>query len=345
MRRYLATANQTGAASLLTVIFLSLLITVVALSFVRLTVVEQRQSSDDDLTKRAFYAAESGVEDAKRAIAKYQAGTLASLNESVCDPAEGDGELINEPGLESRYTCQLIDLTAPNFQALIPAWQSVQVPLKSSSGFTQVRISWHTEEDGAYSVRSSTLGNWEAVSGWNYPAMPRAFFFWHPNGVFNGAGSLSQSVIFFNPDGGGVSTHNLSDENATSDAQCQSSVPAGGYACSVTVTGFSSANSYFLRLSALYRSAHVQIELLDASGTPVDMQGAQAVVDVTGKAGDAFRRVEARVALSSSDILPDYALQSAENICKRFFIIDDANDPDNPFTSLNPGIDPDTLCQ
>jgi hypothetical protein len=72
------------------------------------------------------------------------------------------------------------------------------------------------------------------------------------------------------------------------------------------------------------------------------MQGAQAVIDSTGKAQDVLRRIQVHVPLtpSSENSLSDYALQSSEALCKRFIVMDSYFDNQvTGVTSTNP------LCQ
>jgi hypothetical protein len=53
------------------------------------------------------------------------------------------------------------------------------------------------------------------------------------------------------------------------------------------------------------------------------MEGAQAVIDSTGKAQDVLRRIQVNVPLraTSQNELSDYAIQSTDAICKRFSVM------------------------
>ncbi|HEX9594714.1 MAG TPA: hypothetical protein VF996_01105 [Candidatus Saccharimonadales bacterium] len=329
--------DQKGSMSLLTVIFFALIFTIVTISFVRLAITEQRQSVDEDLTTRAYYAAESGVEDAKRALQQYQSGTLllADLNGDDCSlPSGYNGDLTNDPEIDSAYTCQLIDLSPANFQAELGPWEAVTIPLNGESAFDRVRIDWHIHTTGASYGRRTNPSNTQLIDvpAWtsgNFPAMLRAGIFSHPSGNFNPT-QVNQDVLFINP-AASTAVASLGDDGEVVNGSCVAPANinnfAGTYACTVTISGVSAQN-FYLRLQSLYTSTFVQVTLLN-NNTPVLFEEVQALVDVTGRAGDIFRRVEARVSLLSNNYpLPDIALWSNTDICKAFSVTDDPADYD-----------------
>ncbi len=81
--------QRSGAVSLYVVIFATLLLMVVTLSFVRIMLQEQRSSSGDDISQAAYDSALAGVEDAKLAVIKYNHCLNAELDDGAAGLADG----------------------------------------------------------------------------------------------------------------------------------------------------------------------------------------------------------------------------------------------------------------
>lgn len=353
--------NQKGAVSLITVILLMFVFLIVTLGFLRLTISEQRQTTDADLNSRAFYAAESGIEDAKRLINYYNNDGLITdseatrLNGDNCNVATEDGvegEALKERAilsseLDTEVTCQLIDMAPGEFVKTIGENKSIFVPLipddATPSEVTRVRIEWHTVADGVVEPRSSSLSGLPEYSCWNnneesgcsdgvnYPALLRVGVFSHPESSFS-RNNITNKIAYLNPNDGGDGNVNLAQyERPTASAnqnvlqtapKCTSITESSGsdtYACSLEVGGLGNGIKY-LRITPLYRGTTVKISMYrnnDDLNNPLKFKNLQAKIDVTAKAGDVIRRVEARIPLTSvDDVLPDEAITTADQLCK-----------------------------
>ena len=167
--------KQAGAVSLFVVIFAMLLITVITISFLRLMVNDQSQASDTDLSQSAYDSAQAGVEDAKRALLRYQQvcatdpGACASLNDAIslagCNQAVRFGGVVSDGGtgevqvqqtqegnendkaLNQAYTCVTMKLATEDYVGTLNAEESQLVPLVGKEGFDTVVVNWYSPED------------------------------------------------------------------------------------------------------------------------------------------------------------------------------------------------------
>ncbi|TAH33611.1 hypothetical protein EYC58_00570 [Candidatus Saccharibacteria bacterium] len=198
--------RENGVVSILSVIFFIILMSIIAVSFLRIVTNEQEQVIQDDLSKGALAAARSGVEDAKRALLYCRlnpaASACAMLANRPCpgvfadNPTGnfqtvlglnrlGDGSIgVGDPtnNNNERYTCVTISQNTPDYTGIMREGLGDFIPLRGTGVFNQIRISWHqTALDGTAAIPPvgpiSTDTNprrteWPA-SGTRYIAMPR----------------------------------------------------------------------------------------------------------------------------------------------------------------------------
>ncbi len=106
------------------------------------------------------------------------------------------------------------------------------------------------------------------------------------------------------------------------EAACKDS---GDYACKTTFDGESLVTKdkdYYLRINAIYRSAHFKITAYDKNGSKLYFDGVQPLVDVTGRSSDSFSRIQARLKPSfdknadSTNWWPEYVIDTNGKVCK-----------------------------
>jgi len=370
--------QQAGFVSLFTVIFFTLLITVITVSFLGVVITEQQQSLNNDLTASALNAAESGIEDAKRVILAYfnmpngttKTTLFSALTSSQCNALSSDptaqslgvsnnGSVTGQANLNQYYTCLTVNLFSPNYTANSSAGKSVFIPLVGQSNYNQLVVSWHLVSNtvgkdgdgrpGKYvsspTVLPQVTGNGSSWSANGYPAYLRVELYGYPTGNFARSDISDRTrSLFLVPSVVGANTaikldaadplpHQFdTDKSALQPIQCSATpatVAVGTYACTAAISlpgaaSFNTANnSYFLRVTPLYGPTHFSVALRDGnSGNSVNFNGVQPIIDVTGKAGDVYRRVQARVVLGNIANLPEYAAESAGDICKNMVISD-----------------------
>lgn len=172
--------KQQGAVSLFVVIFATLLITIVTVSFIQLMLRDQQQSTSSDLAQSAYDSAQAGVEDAKRLLILDQScrnGTAASTANcaaiaAALTPALGDsqtscntlavagivgetnGETIIQQSsgdsasqLNQAYTCVKVGVNTDDYKGNADVNQSDIIPLRGVGTFTSIELSWFSRED------------------------------------------------------------------------------------------------------------------------------------------------------------------------------------------------------
>lgn len=251
---------------------------------------------------------------------------------------------------DQAYTCVNIDLDTPDFLLTVRGTASDIVPLRATGSFDRVVIEWYTQANagvGNAASGAATAPQLPRQTAWNgtTPPVLRAQTM-TPGSSFTidslNASSGSQTV-FLMPGAatpsGATNTHvNLSTairatspgeyNNAPTTTNCSRDFSNNGYACKVTLilpseVSQAASDNAVLRLQALYANRGVDIRVSLYNGaTLVNFNGVQPMVDATGRANDLFRRVEARLRTDEAFNYPDYAVDSAESICKDFSVVE-----------------------
>lgn len=350
--------HQNGGVSLFIVIFTALIVTIITISFTKFMISNQRQTSQNDLSQRAYNSAIGGVEDAKRVLVRYaeecKANSAActtmrqTIDKQSCDTvsqiiSNSDKEVqIGAEVQNQAYTCVKIQTNTPNYQLSLAKDQSAVVPLKSASDFNAIRITWFkkpkTVVDDNVNYYQQGAVSLPQESQWQ-PDMPpilRAQLI--PGSVaISSLDSNARTAFLYPIDGGGGSVDLNSDQRRASGAKtsppqlanCATTYSSASTAgvCKVTLSlpkigATRDTKSAYLQLAALYNATDVTIELLK-DNTVVNFDGVQPLVDSTGRADDLFRRVEARIKIGGVALpYPDATINVKGNFCKAFTLRD-----------------------
>lgn len=353
--------RESGAAAIFIVVFASLLLMVITLSFVRLMLIDQSQATTNDLSQSAYNSALSGVEDGKRLLLLQQscsgatppsaaicAAANTAINADKCNTIQAglavvgvDEAAVGAAALDQAYTCVKITTDTLDYQKTLSAGQSQIIPLKSTSVFNTVAISWYSNEDLSSGTTAALTGGattpltttWPA----NAPPIIRAQFI-QTGGSFTLADfdtNKGANSVFLYPKSAGTNIY----DTAIDARRTPSSGPVGvrctpgfaaKYACTIRITynqppapvTFANRGAY-LRLNSIYGDAHYSVQLFN-NATPVTFDGVQPLIDVTGRANDMFRRVLARVELAGSFVYPEAAIDLRNDLCKDFSVTDDS---------------------
>jgi uncharacterized protein YegL len=341
------------------------IITLIVLGFAAMARREQRQSLDQQLSAQAFYAAESGVEDAKVAIKRdLDAGR---------EPISKDNCIANNPGgsypvgpqmvLDAEnavsYTCLKVDMTPGSIAYDGIDDNGIVIPMEAEEVIDRIQITWRPSNppNGTpANCPASTLNTFTPQNAWpcGYGVLRTDLV--HTGGTLTRGNLLgSQHTAFFQPTrstangtvsyGGSAGQPNVVAGNCGTASYTQ---------CVAVINGLGGRTKFSMRISSFYQPSNISIVAFNAANEPVPIGGVQAVVDVTGKATDVLRRIQVRIPISEPPgTPPPYAIQSNNAICKRFTsandyfnIPNDIVNPDagNPMCLTRIDIDPPPAC-
>lgn len=326
--------NETGLASLVIAILIVIVVTTLVLGFMQIISREQRRTLDNQLSSQAYYAAESGVNDAVKAIQEfgYKGGktTCAPLTASASPtpPPPISASVPNSnyltPDGNVQYSCLLIDPTPISIEYdQVDTSHSVLFPIESTGGseISNIKFEWESA--------TSNL-NPRGPSGVSFP--PSAD--WKSIGVLRidlVAGSSlqrgdlidkSRTYFVYPNQGAGSSFVNFGDTSkngAIINGKCGGGSANKKHVCKVVFNNIPSGRMY-ARIMAVYSPIKVTVSAVGLDGTtPIKFVGAQSDIDATGKAADVLRRIRVRVPMRNMD-LPDAAIVSMSSLCKKFGI-------------------------
>lgn len=327
--------NQAGLVSFLVVTIIMLLLTLIVLAFARLVRREQVQTLDRQLNTQAFYAAESGVNDALNALA---ADPSLANGTTDCDDFITNAGLNNDLGNGVSYSCLLVDASPPELNfSNISTDRSTVTPIKAQGGvpITSLQISWEDTAGGtnlsgcpAAGTFPTTWSNSCSVGVMRLELLP----FSSPTN--RSTFITSRGIAFVSPrSSGGASNATLDsmsgdNQGSTIAGDCDGGGP-GPRLCNLVITGTNLSG--YLRMRSIYRGSAVTIRVFSGS-TQVDLEGSQAEIDATGRVSGVLKRIKvtAPILASTGEPLPDFALQTRKTQCKRFALNSLAVTPELP---------------
>jgi Tfp pilus assembly protein PilX len=322
-------SRQSGMVSILVTMIIMLVISLIVLGFAQISRREQRQSLDRQLSAQAFFAAETAVNDARKAAEPYITAGTPVPEKEVCEP---NGVYNTSPTIDAtnnvKYTCLLVSTKVRNLTGSVTATgKSINLPIEPTAAASTLRINW--KEPTGQVQQSMLTGNCQTSvpadghferdtnSGWKCPyGVMRLDIV--PTADLARAGTMAaQKTFFLYPtDAGGTGTAPYGGPTGRVAAM-RCTATAG---CNADITGLTGGPNYAIRMTAIYVDGVFDISARDSVGAALELQNAQLQIDVTGRAQDVLRRIQVRLPLVAATDTPDHALISASSICKRFEI-------------------------
>jgi len=326
--------NQKGVASIIVATVFIAIISLIVISFALLMRREQRQALDKQLSTQAYYAAESGVNDA---INKLSANPGSATTTTDCKQTQSvtGAELLDTP--EASTTCVLLDLEPTSLEySPIETDKSTIVKLDAVN-MTDLQVSWEPSSmpDGhsyvgpdfsqhhlPQSTSTDTLSTQVKNSGilrLSLMRVPKTSSITRNN-------LISQTKTWFlypSAQSGTTTNRTATSSNGFVDSSCNTSNSPND--CNVTITGLDTTASgfdYYLRLKSIYTPIHATLIATNNSDPTkrLSLKNAQAIIDSTGKSNDVLRRIQVRVPLTTNYRYPEFSLETTDTICKKIQI-------------------------
>jgi Tfp pilus assembly protein PilX len=343
--------------AIMVTLVLMIVISLIVLGFAQISRRNQRQALDRQLSTQAFYAAETGVNDASKLIKNATTNGLAIAPKPDC-ASNGSGFYTLTPTLDSAnnvsYTCLTVNPTPTSLVYSDVGTTSTIVPLIATSGtISKVTLTWQSKDGTTTPANNcpTTASNvFSTTAAWTCGYGVLRFDLVPTAGSLSMAGlqtaTMTSFIVPLRPGSAGSANPIAYGPNGTNT---RLATVCTNTSCSYQITFAAPQSQYYMRVSSLYKDVSLQIVASDGSGNALQLQGAQAVIDSTGKAQDVLRRIQVRIPLtgSSTNLLSDYAVQSSEAICKRFSVMDGyfLSDANNAVPGVGAGNSDNRLCQ
>jgi len=325
--------RQAGMASILITMITMIVVSLIVLGFATISRREQGNTLDQQLSTQAFYAAESGIEDARNVIAAaIRTGKAVPGKTDCTNNTDGGNYTPNYPTgnatiLDSAhnvsYSCLLV---SPNETSLVydgVGDQSQVIPITATQNVRQIQITWTpTSSPGGTTAQcpGSTTNTFTSTTNWTCGYGLMRMDLVPTQGTLTRTGLENGDLTaFFEPQSSSSSGQLAYTGNNGKANVVAANCGVGAYTqCSATITGLPASKSFSLRINSLYQPSNVTVVAYNG-GAPLTITGTQVTIDATGNANGVLRRVQVRVPTSgSNNLLPEAAIESGSAICKRF---------------------------
>ncbi len=319
-------SDESGFASIVIALVLIVVMALLTVGFAQLSRREQRSALNKQLANQAYYAAESGINDVAKALPTISAAasqpdktkclTSSQLSSYGLDPAIDTSRGVS-------YSCVLVDLKPKSLlydNVGIDATRYVTFSTDPSP-LTSLTVHWGSS-DNHTSFPAATQG-FKPLSGgasnWgNAPGVIQMSITPVPNGsVTQSALTGAMFTVYLYPSTAAGAVNYSTSSGAQGRIVSGNCSGGGTYPCSVTIGGLNVPNTqaYILSMVDYYDSSDISVTG-KSGGTDISFVGAQAGVDVTGKAQEVLKRLNVHIPVHASyHFAPGI---EAGDICKRF---------------------------
>ena len=334
--------DESGIVALFVTLIIIIILSIIVIGFSQVARTEEANALNRQLSSEAFYAAESGVNDAYSQIVNSMDTPPFTIQSATANCVTGNPyvstPLLDPAGTTPKYTCLLVDPDPPDITVTPGAGQPVIEPLNFSSDPTTVTLIWKNQSP-PYTADNSTCNEFQAFTD-NYPKFP-------PTGSWDAqcpsvirvdfvpiTGSYQESTLataqrtfYLYPQApashGSSNTGSYSGFGAINNGQIIPVACNENVSCTFNINNLPATPNYYVRLQYVYGGPPAYTLCGNACDGSVTFTGDAAQIDSTGEAQGVLRRIQVDVSLTSSgsstfNIVtpPSYAIETSSSLCK-----------------------------
>lgn len=285
--------SQKGFVSIIVSIIIMTILSLITIGFAQLMAREQRQALDRQLSSQAFYAAESGVNDALVDPAGLTANSCAGSSRDV------------DTSLGVRVPCITFSQVSDNFtdDAVSPDQHTPEVfPLPANTARVDIEF-WSPTATSAAGDPASGSTSLPAANAWTNRSAGMLKVHLAPFAVGDDRGDIvanARSLLIMPTTAGASTTTYNGTFGRIVSASCTGTIPARR--CRTSITGLPTSRIVTMVLSSIYTTNSVDVRAYSSTGVLIPFNGVQKIIDATGRTSDVARRIQVRV----SNIEPYY---------------------------------------
>jgi hypothetical protein len=344
--------SESGYASFVIALITMIVVSLIVVAFASDSRLEQKNSLANVLATQAYYAAESGINDALAVMTSTIDSGGTPQQTTGCNSAPYNNNSNIDTTHNITYSCVSVNPYPSTLYETLSPGEGVTLPLTSKSASDQIdaiTVSWEY-------YQSSINGHSLTYGGCPNQQSPSTALNLPPNSAFTpsncGAGVIqidlvsgtvlsnnptNQQTLYLEPESYGGSpavdgndtppppvanAYPLTTEDSVYYAECNETNPASGiYACTATIQ-LTPDQAYYLHLTGFYQQQVATVTALDSSNNPVDFTGSQVDIDSTGQANSQIKRLNEVVCYGDfcNSGIPTGAIESTQCINKMFYV-------------------------
>lgn len=350
--------NQDGFASIVIALVLILVLSLLTVGFAQLARREQQTALDKQLAGQAYYAAESGINDAVLGI---QGNTKAGIPPTITSgtPNVNTNNCLNAPFITNgasslsntygvSYSCVLVNLQPPSIQYdnVGPGSDRYLSFTTTSTGATSdFTVQW-VSTDGQTNYPNDPSTGFQPAGSWNHGPVLQVSITPLTNTSRQALTTNTMTAVLYPAQHGtnaaSYSSYTLSPYAASSVVSNEGKVISGrcstataGYQCQATISGVPGGTGPFLihLYNMPYDTANVNINGQSA-GVPIKFIDGQAIVDSTGKDKNVSKRLLVHIPINPDYPVPNFSVEG-QSVCKRFDTLGGSTTPDTSISGCD----------